>query len=312
MGFNFRNAVGGAASGVADLAGTYMKSGIKKAAEIDLAKIRGEIEKDRDERLYEIKNRDRRSIGSAFTAAGQSVSETGVDEEGNEITKTRTPSRAEQLAAGERRALELGDIDSAKNLKAMGAPKLTKVGQDETILNERGETVFANTAGAERRKSEMKGKHSLDVERDRLKVDREYGLRLAIEKFKITNGTEKTTALMQNISFLKEQGIAEDSKSAFEMLRTSMSKPEDQAILDMSKALLRGPGYRGRDGQQRALDDAENLVTSVRRRETKAGNKSRSAAGAYSSAEDVRDAYRAGKIGRSEAELELLGFPGFK
>lgn len=309
MGFNLQNAGAAAAAGVADVATTFAKTEIAKKASMDLEQVRAGIQRDRDERLYEMKNRDSRDIGSAITAAGQPVTETSLDAEGNEVTSTRTPTRAQQLAAGERRAMELGEFDSASKLRTMGAPKHTKVGQDETILNERGEVVFANTAGADRRKTEMETKHGLDVERGKAKVGEEYRLRLQLENFKRNNGAEKTTALMQNIEFLKKQGIAEDSKAAFEMLRTGMAKPEDQAILDMSKTLLRGPGYRGRDGQQRALDDATDLVTSVRRREIK--NESRSPAGSFSSAEDVRDAFKSGKISRGAAELELLRFPGF-
>lgn len=247
-----------------------------------------------------LENQDRRAIGETMRVAGEPVTENFYDE-GGEIPITRTPSREQVLEAGSRKALELGDLDSYKSLTAAGNPKLTKVGQDESIVNARGEIVFRNTAGEERRTSEAQTKHDFDVERDRLKADREHSLRLQLENFKLKNGSDKTTAMMNNIKFMTENGIAEDSKQAFEMLRTQMEKPEQDAIGNIARELMRSPRYRGTDGQARAIEDASRMYEGIRARRPGGGR-------GFQSAEDVRAAYQAGRIDRNRAVRELQRF----
>lgn len=53
MGFNIRNAMASGAAGVADVAGTYAKTEIAKAATLDIERVRAEIQADRDARLHE-------------------------------------------------------------------------------------------------------------------------------------------------------------------------------------------------------------------------------------------------------------------
>ena len=74
------------------------------------------------------------------------------------------------------------------------------------------------------------------------------------------------TALIQNMEFLVNSGVAKDHKEAFDRLHAAVGKPEEDAILGLASTLMsKGSGYRGKDGAAKALDDARRMVQSVRR-----------------------------------------------
>ena len=93
---------------------------------------------------------------------------------------------------------------------------------------------------------------------------RNADLRLELARIRSERGANATTALERNVEFLVENKIASDPLDAFNKLRTSMEKPEEDAILSVASMLMRGPGYAGRDGWNRATRDATAMVRSVK------------------------------------------------
>ncbi len=137
------------------------------------------------------------------------------------------------------------------------------------------------------------------------KLDYEYSLKRELESFKQKNGAAAATALERNVRFLIDQGIAKTPAAAFEKLRTAMSKGDEDAVLSLAGSLLRGPGFSGPKGRDKAIAEAQRMIESIR-------GPSAPGASTYQSAEDVRAAYRAQKIDRATAlkELERFGFEG--
>lgn len=164
-----------------------------------------------------------------------------------------------------------------------------------------GKIVATNTAGIEARSAA-----------DRGKLDHEYALKTKLESFKTKHGEGKATALVQNMEYLVKSGVASDSKDAYNKLRTTMEKPEEDAILSLATTLAKSPGYRGKEGLNRAMNDAAGMVRAVRgggsgpNPPTQPGNTGQpDQRSPYKSAEDVRAAFRAGTIDRATAEAAL-------
>lgn len=167
-----------------------------------------------------------------------------------------------------------------------------------------GKIVATNTAGVDAKSAA-----------DRSKLDYEYGLKRNLESFKTKHGEGKATALIQNMDYLVKSGVAADSKDAYNKLRTTMEKPEEDAVLALATTLAKSPGYRGKDGLNRAIADATGMVKSVRGGgpAPRPGSAAPPAQGApYKSAEDIRAAFRAGTIDRATAEAELQKGFGYK
>jgi len=158
-----------------------------------------------------------------------------------------------------------------------------------------GKIVATNTAGVD-------AKSAADLS----KLDYEYGLKRNLESFKAKHGEGKATALIQNMGYLVKSGVAADSKDAYSKLRTTMEKPEEDAVLSLATTLAKSPGYRGKDGLNRAIADATGMVKSVR------GAAPPAQGAPYKSAEDIRAAFRAGTIDRATAEAELQKGFGYK
>ena len=90
------------------------------------------------------------------------------------------------------------------------------------------------------------------------------------QKLDLPGGANRT-ALIQNMEFLVNSGVAKDHKEAFDRLHAAVGKPEEDAILSLASTLMsKGTGYRGKDGAAKALDDARRMVQSVRRGSTTA------------------------------------------
>lgn len=107
-------------------------------------------------------------------------------------------------------------------------------------------------------------RHNKEVEKNQ---SRNADLRLEIARIRSERGADAATALERNINFLIKNKIANDPSDAFGKLRTAMEKPEEDAILSMAGTLMRGPGYAGKDGWNRALKTATDMV-----REAKGAN----------------------------------------
>jgi hypothetical protein len=86
-------------------------------------------------------------------------------------------------------------------------------------------------------------------------------------------GTQPT-ALQRNVDYLVKIGVAKNPAEAYTALRTAMGKPEPEAILGLTKELMRQPGYMGRDGQARAQRDATELIRSLRQAPPASGGQS--------------------------------------
>lgn len=161
------------------------------------------------------------------------------------------------------------------------------------------------------------------------------------------SGDAKATALMQNIDFLKQRGIAATDEEAFRMLRTAMEKPGDDAAIALAKTLFQADPRRYRQGGfNAALQEAKQIVGQSRGPRQPAGAApatggalppapgampgsfgemggalsgsapgasapSQNPSGQFKSAEDVRSAFKAGKLSREQARQELKRF-GFE
>lgn len=137
-------------------------------------------------------------------------------------------------------------------------------------------------------------------------------------------GADAATALERNVNYLVKNGIARDPSDAYRQLRTASEKPTADAIVSLANSLVKGSGYRGRDGMQRALNDARGMIESLKspddvpsRPTAPAGTGQPSAppvrgASRYKSPDDVRGALRAGRIDRQTAEQVLRQNFGFQ
>jgi len=169
---------------------------------------------------------------------------------------------------------------------------------DELWLD--GKKVATNTAGLAAR-----------LQNDLVKLDYEYDLKKKLKTYGEQNGAEKTTALVSNIGYLVRANIATTPKQAFEMLRTTMQKPDEDAVVGLAGNLIRGGSYRGKDGPARAVRDASEIIRTLRTGKFSgasapgADGTKDSTTSTFGAAEDVRAAFRAGKIDRATAKREL-------
>lgn len=81
------------------------------------------------------------------------------------------------------------------------------------------------------------------------------------EKF----GAGADTAMIKNIGFMIDNGIADDAIDAYGKLRTALEKPEEDAILSVANNLMKGTGYMGKKGFEKAVKDATTMVQTVKR-----------------------------------------------
>jgi hypothetical protein len=131
------------------------------------------------------------------------------------------------------------------------------------------------------------------------------GMQSEMLQFRKERGVDSETAMIKNINYLVKSGVAKDHREAFDRLRTAMEKPEDDAILSVAKTLMQSPKYFGQNGTNRAMQDAQSMVGALKK------GKASGAGGSFKSADDVRTAFRAGRINRATAIKELGGF-GFQ
>jgi hypothetical protein len=258
-----------------------------------------------EKELIDYRGRGQRAIADAVKAASGATTGQTPDVD---YPVTRTPTSRELYGVAEKAALEQGDATAAKAYHDLSKPVLTKVGQDDTILDESGRPVFQNQAGANRRVLERDQKHQDRL--DELRI--EYQLKAGLERFKQKNGEGAATALMKNVTFLVDNGVAKDETDAFNKLRTTTEKSESEAITGLMGRLMQNPSYRGRGGASRAREDATAMVREIRNPgSSDAGDPPASAPprpSSFLSAEDVRAAYKAGKIDRPSAVRELGRF----
>jgi hypothetical protein len=310
MKFNLRGAIRGFGEATENVGLAMMKSAILAARDEKMAMFKAQHDEKMAgmkhandlalvDRKYELENQGRKAIGDAVSVARETLVN-DEDAEGNIIERQRTPRELYVVAEGA--ALEQGDHTAAKAFHDLGKRNLTKVGQDETVLDESGRPVFVNDAGQRRRTDEALLKHQLKLD----ELTNEYGLKRQVEDYKRTHGENSATALMRNVQYLVSQRIAKDPAEAFEKLKTSNERAEGDAVMGVAGMLSRSPEYRGQGGMQKAARDARDIVRELRGIESATGS-SQSAARQmlYKSPQAVQQAYRQGRLSRDAALREL-------
>lgn len=302
----------GAAEGLENTALLAMKAAILQERDANMAQYQADADTRRAgleqtnrmallEKEAELKGRNQRAISDAVKAANVPTTEQTPEVD---YPTTRTPTPRELYAVAERAALEQGDATSAKAYRDLSKPTLTKVGQDESILDETGRVVYQNGAGDRRRERENRQKHTMKL--NALAV--EYGLKRQLESYKVKHGDSAGTALIRNVDFLVKSGIAKSPEEAFSKLKTSNEKPESDAILGIAAVLMRDPRYRGKGGVARVKEDAMGIVREIRGSEGGQPRASPAQGGLFASDVDVRNALRRGEISRKDAIRELGNF----
>lgn len=159
------------------------------------------------------------------------------------------------------------------------------------------------TAGRQRDALEIRGEEvARKAERDAAedsRRSRELDIRERELTARRTSAPERKTALQRNVDYLVANGVAKDHTDAFSRLREALKKPEADAVVAITRDLSRSPRFMGKDGTERATTEAKRIVRESRADDAPAG---------YRSAEDVRSAFRSGKISRAQAVKELRGF----
>lgn len=126
-------------------------------------------------------------------------------------------------------------------------------------------------------------------------------LRVELANLRKTSGEGAETAMVKNIKFMVDKKVASSEAEAFGMLRTAMEKPEDDAVLSVAKSLMGGTGYMGKDGPARAMKDASEMVRQLKSTQAQPA----APTPAFKSANDVKAAFRAGRIDRAAAMKAL-------
>ncbi len=128
------------------------------------------------------------------------------------------------------------------------------------------------------------------------------GIQRQLADFRAQRGADAETAMVKNIRFMINNGIAKDATEAYGKLRTALEKPEEDAILTVAGNMMRGPGYYGKDGWTKAVRDATKMVRTV-----KGGGSDAPAAGAPGQAAGTAGAGRSYNVrGKtfSDADIE--------
>jgi hypothetical protein len=260
--FSFRQGLAGAAAGMSNVLGGLIQTEIGKRAQVDLTKLRGEMEALRDEREAErreqsairVEARKRAPFEEAHAATERWRAENpsyAADVPG--IATEIMPSEGETNARLRQELLRRGEHSAAHDLAREG------------LERERLESTRASTARREAQ-DERQHEERMAILQKQLNVQermlaRQYGL-----------DKNASTALTTNIKFLVDQGIAKTPAEAFEKLHTRMDRSAEETMRQMVLGLLRSgdPRYRGKDGRQNALDDARAVVGRIRRADERA------------------------------------------
>lgn len=104
----------------------------------------------------------------------------------------------------------------------------------------------------------------LDPSQQRLNTARtSYYESMAAKAAKLGLDKPQQTALIQNVQYLVDAGIATDNKDAWTKLRTSMEKSDNTVITSFANTLMRDPSYRGIEGRKRAIADARGMAQAL-------------------------------------------------
>lgn len=140
-------------------------------------------------------------------------------------------------------------------------------------------------------------RHNLQTEAT---AEKNADLKLELARIRSERGANAATALERNVDFLVKNKIAKGPMDAFNKLRTAMEKPEEDAILSVAGNLMKGPGYYGKNGWDKAVRDATRMVRTVKGGQSEAPGAGSAAPGA---AAGVRT-YSAGGKTFTDADIE--------
>jgi hypothetical protein len=260
--FRFKQGLAGAAAGVSNVLGGLIQTEIAKHAQVDLIRLREQLEALRDERIAGMREqaairaeaRKRAPFEEASTATERWRTENttyAADVPG--VATETAPSAKETNARLRQELLRRGEHSAAHDLAR------------EELEGQRLEDTRASTARREVQ-DERQHEERMAILQKQLNVQermlaRQYGL-----------DKNASTALTTNIKFLVDQGIAKTPAEAFEKLHTRMDRSVEETMRQMVLSLLRSgdPRYRGKDGRQNALDDARTVFGKIRRADERA------------------------------------------
>jgi len=134
-------------------------------------------------------------------------------------------------------------------------------GEDVFVSVKRLEDVTEKHKPIKARELEMKGRELTEKERHNRATE---GIQKQLADFRALRGVQAETSMIKNIRFMIDNKIAKDATDAYGKLRTAMEKPEEDAILSVANNLMKGPGYYGRNGWEKAVKDATRMVQTVK------------------------------------------------
>lgn len=117
------------------------------------------------------------------------------------------------------------------------------------------EQQHRDTAARQERDFKEKERHNLATE----------GIQRQLVDVREKFGAGADTAMIKNIGFMIDNDIAKDATDAYGKLRTALEKPEEDAILSVAGNLMKSPGYTGKKGFEKAMNDATRMVQTVKR-----------------------------------------------
>ncbi|MBI4293628.1 MAG: hypothetical protein HY661_19300 [Betaproteobacteria bacterium] len=120
---------------------------------------------------------------------------------------------------------------------------------------------------------------------DIAKIDFSERLKAKLRSSAEKNGKDSTTALIKNMDYLVTKGVAKTHDEAYQKLHNTGQKSEEDAAIGLARDLVRGGGYRGKDGATRAVREAQEIIQSLRQGKGGAGGEAapgRTSAGSVS------------------------------
>jgi hypothetical protein len=254
--FSIRRGLAGAAAGMSNVLGGLIQTEIAKHAQVDLIKVREQMEALRDERIAEMREQAAIRADERRRAPFQEAhSATERWRQENTSFAADVPGIATEIRPGEKET----NARLREELLRRGEHGAAHALASEEIERERLESTRASTARREAQ-DERQHEERMAILQKQLNTQekmlaRQYGL-----------DKNASTALTTNIQFLVDNGIAKNPAEAFEKLHTRMDRSPEETMRNMVLGLLRSgdPRYRGKDGRQNALDDARTVFGKIR------------------------------------------------
>lgn len=248
----------------------------------------------------------------------------GAEEAFNETGKFRVePGSLKQVDGGKWQYRVAGtdqvrSVDPAQELRLLLHPKeyfelARREAADKSTAEHRDRTAADMAEHRDRSATETE-RHNRARE-DIFRADSETRRRIATARAEQGPRPQQETALQRNTRHLVSIGAVKDEAEAYAVMRQAGGKPERDGIAALAKVLMNRPGYLGRDGPARAATDAAEMwraMGGTQQQPAQPAAPGPQATPGFKSAEDVRAAFRAGKLPREQAESILQQQFGFR